>query len=158
MHSRSKTDNFKVKRTLQFRKRRTWMGTSSTTPNANGLWDGSEFPIQGWPMALMPPDPALIKKTDADGLAQFGGLDPGTYSVTEGNPGGNWVHSATLLDDVKQLYEGNPVNPVSGIVLAAGDSRTVEFGNYCAVGSGGHTLGFWSNKNGRQVRRADCRK
>jgi hypothetical protein len=33
--------------------------------------------------------------------------------------------------------------------LAVGQVKTVEFGNVCLGGGGGHTLGFWSNKNGQ---------
>ncbi|MFP5374775.1 MAG: hypothetical protein ACLGHW_07740, partial [Gammaproteobacteria bacterium] len=35
----------------------------------------------------------------------------------------------------------------SAVVVSGGFSR-VEFGNFCLVGSGGRTLGFWSNRNG----------
>jgi hypothetical protein len=59
----------------------------------------------------------------------------------------NWIQTAGLLDGVAQ----NPMNPVN-VTLADGDDKTVTFGNVCTVnGSGGLTLGFWSNKNGQAL-------
>ena len=35
------------------------------------------------------------------------------------------------------------------VTLEADEKETVEFGNVCLGGGGGHTLGYWSNKNGK---------
>jgi hypothetical protein len=42
-------------------------------------------------------------------------------------------------------------NPVTNVIVPAGGSTTVTFGNFCLGEGGGLTLGFWSNKNGQTV-------
>jgi hypothetical protein len=123
--SRNKTDNFKVKdeaipATLDVVK--------FYDANVNGLNDDGQ-PISGWQVRIQ------------DGIDYIRytpvsiEVDPDDYTVTESTPiEGNWL--ATTPTTV-------------GITLAAGESGTVEFGNVCLGGGGGHTLGYWSNKNGQ---------
>jgi hypothetical protein len=67
--------------------------------------------------------------------------------------------SETLYPDTYTVLEYMPVGthwknttPVSvTVVLQAGDDTTVKFGNLCLGEGGGHTLGFWSNKNGQAL-------
>lgn len=140
----TKTDNFRIKPSIVSE-----TGTINAykfyDKNANGIWDGDEVPLRNWLMTLTPPDPGTSKLTNIDGLAAFDGLTPDTYSVLEGLGGGTWVHSGTSVDGVPT----DPVqNPATNLVLGAGETINVEFGNYCTCGSGGKTLGFWSNPNG----------
>jgi len=66
---------------------------------------------------------------------------PGEYTVTEFMPvETNWV--PTTLTSVE-------------VTLEDGESVTVEFGNVAIGAGGGHTLGFWSNKNGQTLFGAD---
>lgn len=68
-------------------------------------------------------------------------LEPGTYTVTERMPNeSNW-RAGTVL-----TYE---------VVIEAGETVQVKFGNYCERSPGGHTLGWWQNKNGEADMRTD---
>lgn len=132
----TKTDNFKVK-----------VGDPEATPtpvpqaelkvekfydaNANGVKDVTEQLITGWKIRIQD-GIDLIRYTLVDLF-----LDPDDYVVTEFAPvQTNWFSTTT-----------NPVN----ITLNDGDSKTVRFGNYCLVSSGGLSKGFWTNKNGQAV-------
>ena len=124
--SGSKTDNFKVKPDVPTN------GTLNVNKfydaNANGLNDDGQ-PITGWKIRITD-DVELFRFTPVSVI-----LAPDDYIVTEFDPAEtNWIHT-TL----------NPVN----VTLVAGDNKTVEFGNLCLAAGGGHTLGFWSNKNGQ---------
>ena len=111
--------------------------------NVNGVWDSGEPPIAGWKVHLTgtnilgePIDDYAF--TGADGEFIFKDLLPGTYTVEEVFPSGTWVSTtATLFSH--DLEEGeNYVGP--------------NFGNVCLMpGTGGKTLGFWSNKNGQAL-------
>lgn len=133
----SKTDNFKVK------------GVGPTpTPvprgelivqkfydkNANGFLDGGEPLLDGWKIHIQDAID-YIRYTLVDIF-----LDPDDYTISE-YPSliGNWVVSTA---------------DSFGITLVGGGSKTVTFGNYCLVPSGGKTLGFWSNKNGQALETA----
>ena len=143
----TKTDNFRIKPYVVNDPYGTINAYKFYDKNANGVWDGDEVPLRNWLMTLMPPDPGTSKLTNSNGQAQFGSLDPGTYSVTEGVAGGTWVHSGSSIDGV--LTANSPENPITGLVLDPGETINVEFGNYCTCASRGKTLGFWSNKNGQ---------
>jgi hypothetical protein len=142
----TKTDNFRIKPHVVSRYGKI-NAYKFYDRNANGVWDGDENPLRNWTMTLMPPDPGTTKFTDVNGRAQFGGLNPDTYSVTEGVAGGTWVRSGTSVDGVPTA--NSPENPVTNLVLIAGETINVEFGNYCTCASNGRTLGFWSNRNGQ---------
>jgi hypothetical protein len=114
--------------------------------NANGKFDAGEVRLSGWPMTVGKASTGAIstKLTDSYGYALFSGLAVGnTYWVLEGTPvETNWKQSSPV-----DGY-GNPINPQVGIVVKAGYTTNVKFGNYCKKPSGGRTPGFWSNKNG----------
>jgi hypothetical protein len=68
-------------------------------------------------------------------------LEPGLYTVTELLPAEqNWLHSTPLSFDIE---------------IVAGETTEVEFGNYSTSSPGGHTLGWWQNKNGEAEMRSD---
>jgi hypothetical protein len=111
--------------------------------NVNGVWESGEPPIAGWKVHLTgtnilgePIDDYAF--TGADGEFIFKDLLPGTYTVEEVFPSGTWV-STTDTSFSHDLEEGeNYVGP--------------DFGNVCLMpGTGGKTLGFWSNKNGQAL-------
>jgi hypothetical protein len=111
--------------------------------NANGIFDPGEQFLDGWPITINPLDGATpnvaTQLTDASGSVQWSTLDPvfNPYTFTEGTPNElNWFHS-TLVSV--------PVNVVNGQL------QSIDFGNYCTVPSGGHGLGFWSNRNGQSL-------
>jgi len=147
----TKTDNFHVKEPSIVPETADINVYKFYDANANGAWDPDEMPIFGWAMNVQNNDASvnLTQFTQSpDGLTTFGGLDPAgnPFSVTEGNPGGTWHQSASII---KGVPTGSPTNPVTGLNLVAGETTEVIFGNYCTCHSGGKTLGFWSNINGQ---------
>ena len=104
--------------------------------NANGMKDGTETDITDWKVQV------------ANGSTQVGttpftasGLAPGDYTASEFSPNeANWF--ATTPTSV-------------AMTLAAGDDKTVSFGNVCTGDGGGLTIGFWGNKNGLTLIGAD---
>jgi hypothetical protein len=121
-----KTDNFKVKPEVPA------TGTLNVNKfydaNANGINDDGQ-PITGWKVRIID-DLELFRFTPVSVI-----VAPDGYIVSEFDPAEtNWIHTTT-----------NPVN----VTVAAGATETVEFGNLCLGPGGGHTLGFWSNKNGQ---------
>jgi hypothetical protein len=128
-NANTKTDNFKI-------------NNDGTPPgrlqvikfydaNANGQNDNGEQTIAGWKIRIQD-GIDYIRYTPVDLY-----LDPDDYLVTEFDPiQTNWVHTTT--------------NPVT-IQLGSGEEKTVRFGNVCLGPGGGHTIGFWSNKNGQAL-------
>ncbi|MEO6102271.1 MAG: hypothetical protein ABIP44_01360 [Pseudoxanthomonas sp.] len=158
VHSNTKTDNFKAAE-----------GENPPPPpeeltgtmeafkyydaNVNGTYDAGDTPLANWPMTLSPElgvTPAL-QLTSGSGFAMWFELPEDFYTVTEGEPTqSGWWNSApsggTPLDGDTVLTPVSASGAVSG-----GSTTSVSFGNFCIAASGGHTLGFWSNKNGQQV-------
>lgn len=121
--------------------------------NVDGVYDvGIDTPLANWPMTLVPAlgpsDPTQV--TGGSGTVLWVELPEDTYTVTEGEPvetnwyntmpsGGAWLDGDTIL------------TPVSGsATVVAQETARVEFGNFCQAPSGGHTRGFWHNKNGQK--------
>jgi len=104
--------------------------------NANGTKDVGESDITGWKVKV------------ENGSTQVGttpfttsGLAPGDYTASELSPiEANWF--ATTPTSVAQT-------------LAAGDDKSVSFGNVCTGDGGGLTIGFWGNKNAQALIGAD---
>lgn len=124
--SGGKTDNFKVKVDVPT------TGTLNVNKyydaNANGINDDNQ-PITGWKIRIID-DTELFRFTPVSII-----VAPDDYVVSEFDPAEtNWIHTTS-----------NPVN----VTVDAGETETVEFGNLCLGPGGGHTLGFWSNKNGQ---------
>ena len=120
----NKTDNFKVEESDS--------GTLEVVKfydaNVNGIDDDGQ-PIAGWEVRIVD-GIDYVRYTPVSII-----VAPDVYTVTESTPvEPNWV--------------GTTANPVI-VDLAAGETETVAFGNVCLGGGGGHTLGFWSNKNGQ---------
>ena len=122
--------------------------------NVDGVYDeGIDWPLANWPMTLDPPGGTsdTTQVTSGSGYTLWVDLLPGEYEVTEGEPdqlnGFNaWPSGGTALDDDTIL---TPVSDTATVVV--GETAEVEFGNFCVAPSGGHTLGFWSNKNGQKL-------
>jgi len=125
--TQSKTDNFKVN--IQVVTTSILNVLKFYDANANGINDDGQL-ITGWKIRIQDVIEELFRFTPVNVVPE-----PGDYVVTEGDPvETNWLHTTT--------------NPVQ-VSLVAGDDKTVEFGNLCLGAGGGHTLGFWSNKNGQ---------
>jgi hypothetical protein len=113
--------------------------------NVNGEWDSGEPPIAGWKVHLTGTNIRgdTVDKytlTDDSGKFVFEGLLPGTYTVEEVFPSGTWTWvNTTATSFSHELGEGE-------------DYVGPDFGNVCLMpGTGGRTLGFWSNKNGQAL-------
>lgn len=97
--------------------------------NANGYNDdgiplaGIEFKLSGTSSAT--------QYTGTDGKTSFTGLVPGHYTVTETVPL-NWIPTTVPSQDTTL---GAPVE--------------MYFGNVCLGPGGGHSMGYWMNKNGQ---------
>ena len=112
----------------------------------NGERDAGEVAVTGWKVVLTGTDgmgTAVNRQTftDTNGEYWFTDIKPGSYTVTEVSPNASW----------------KPTTPTSiDFNLKSGEIETGnDFGNVCLNGGGGHTLGFWSNKNGRAVMNDD---
>ena len=111
--------------------------------DADGVKDPTDLPLSGWPITINPLLTAVPNQatqlTGGDGCVSWGNLNPffNPYTVSEGTPNqGNWVHSTPSSVQVNVVLD---------------QTSTVDFGNYCRVGSGGKTIGFWGNKNGQAL-------
>jgi hypothetical protein len=159
VHSNTKTDNFKVDEDDG--------GGPGPTPdsgqlqsfkyydaNVDGVYDlGTDWPLPNWPMTMAPPagsDPAT-QVTSGSGYVLWTELPAGEYTVTEGEPDQlNWYN--TDPSGGAHLDDDTVLTPIRTPATVADDATTdVQFGNFCLAPSGGHTLGFWSNKNGQKL-------
>lgn len=117
--------------------------------NANGQRDPGELGIPNFRIAwsYTTPDNVVVSGTavtDVDGIWRVCDIPEGSsYSAYEMLPLGTWIQTMPL-DPVTQQPTG-----YEGIVNA--DVLNLDFGNLCLGGGGGHTMGFWSNPNGRQL-------
>jgi len=87
--------------------------------DGNGIYDGSDLPLQGWFFTVTGPGGPYSGTTNATGNLTFV-LEEGSYTVTETVKDG-WICSTA-----------NPQNPV----VSAGGKTTVMFGNYLDGGAG----------------------
>ncbi|MEM3388347.1 MAG: SdrD B-like domain-containing protein [Thermoproteota archaeon] len=117
--------------------------------DVDGVLDPGEVGIAGWKIQLLKKigDTWTLVgevETDIAGGYSFTVDEAGTYRVVEVMPQGMWVQTA-------------PVNGYYGIEVALGGTYTDNnFGNVCLKpGTGGKTLGFWSNKNGQALITSD---
>ena len=95
--------------------------------NANGVNDDGIL-IDGWKIRIQD-GVDYIRYTPVSMI-----LAPDSYTITESMPlETNWMSTTD--------------NPVI-VELENGETENVEFGNLCTGTGGGHTKGFWSNKNG----------
>lgn len=128
--SLSKTDNFKVKENP----------TGAPLPiaklnskkfydaNVNGINDENSTLI-GWKVCVTD-QIDIIRYTTSELL-----VEPGDFSVFFFSPNeANWKSTTTTINNVS---------------LTDGDDKTVESGAVVLGAGGGHTIGFWSNKNGQ---------
>ena len=126
----SKTDNFKVKEGPEPPPTAQLNVIKFYDANANGTNDDGQL-ITGWKVRIQD-NIDYIRYTPVSII-----VDPDDYTVTEFYP-------------IELNWMGTTPNPVL-ITLAAGDDKTVEFGNLCLGAGGGLTLGFWSNNNGKAL-------
>jgi hypothetical protein len=130
--SGTKTDNFKVREedtptaaTVNVRK--------FYDANANGTFDSGESYVEGWQVDIS----GEGGYTDTVFTSWTSEFEPGDYTFTEATPVQSyWLATTGLSRDV---------------TLEEGTTTDILFGNLCLGAGGGHTLGFWSNKNGQKL-------
>lgn len=142
--SKSKTDNF-----------RTCDGRGSETLSITGFkWydtdtNGQKHPnepyIEGWQVNIDPPASGgnTYACTNSYGLYTFY-VNSGSYTISEVAPPPGFVPVPGAI--------WVPTTPRSGsVTVGEQDVDGPDFGNVCLGPGGGHTLGFWSNKNGHKL-------
>jgi hypothetical protein len=143
-NSVTKSDNFKVEATngggggneAQLHVRKYY------DANVDGVKGAAEVYLNGWRFNIK--DGIDYDRVTPVDITLFA---PDTYSVTEQKPvESNWINTDPSDPDAFIDPLGLPSESVD---LAVNDDRTLEFGNVCLGAGGGHTLGFWSNKNGQ---------
>jgi hypothetical protein len=115
--------------------------------NLNGKRDPGEAGIEGWKIELYRYDEDAMgwvlvdtAYTGSGGSYTFTVTIAGTYRVVEEKPSEMWVQTAPGGNG---YYE---------IKVELGKTYTIDFGNVCLMqGTGGKTIGFWSNKNGQAL-------
>lgn len=117
--------------------------------NADGVRDGGEVAIEGWKVHLTGTNILggtvdLYAFTDEEGKFTFKDLLPGTYTVEEVFPPPELNNGCMWINTTKPSFTHK---------LEGGEDYVgPEFGNVCLMpGTGGKTLGFWSNKNGQAL-------
>ena len=111
--------------------------------NGDGRQDESEPSIAGWKVQLLDSAGNVrdTQFTDEAGFYCFRVM-PGNYQVCEAFPSSNWGSFTPIC---------RPVTISPEIC-----DELVDFGNFCKTAPGvGVTLGYWSNKNGQAILRAD---
>jgi hypothetical protein len=133
-----KTDNFKVKRV------ECQPGDPACTPQGgievrkfydadmDGEKDPGEVYLEGWKFDLIPAIGTNPLSTTFNAATT-----PGIYTATE-------------RDTIETNWFASTSKTLSTVVVDGGFS-VIEFGNYCELTPGGHTIGFWSNKNGQNL-------
>ncbi|PYS99644.1 MAG: hypothetical protein DMF63_11225 [Acidobacteria bacterium] len=165
--SNAKTDNFKV---LNFCQQNpndpTCQELGTVTISGHKFYDANastvnenEAPVEnigihvliwhpGSDPSTAPADEDAVVQTDANGNWTFGPVPAGSaYKVDEILPdpcpdGSYWIQTAPAADSEGfQGYTGTAFQNVTGL----------DFGDICFTdGTGGFTLGYWSNKNGQK--------
>lgn len=112
--------------------------------NYNGIIDPCEPELTGWMFAVTDPlgvtnfyySPRVLDIT----------ANEGTYTITEIFPQGTWIQTAVVVNGVYQM----PVTPTVTVTIHDNERHIVKYLNF-ALGwyGGGHTPGYWHNKNGQ---------
>jgi hypothetical protein len=107
--------------------------------SADGTYDASESGISGWVITITGPV-SMTTTTDSSGAFDFDSLPLGDYTVCESAANeDNWMQTA-------------PPTYCFDVHVPSGDSSCdLDFGNLCLGAGGGHTPGFWSNRNGARA-------
>ena len=137
---------------------RVWVVVDYTVPNAsisgakfydtntNGVWDAEEPTIEGFKIELYDDEETLLDTqfTDENGEYLFDELNAGTYTVKEIMPPGE-----TIFNEITYPTWLNTNDDSITIEDLSGPSEDNNFGNVCiGCDGGGHSKGWWGNKNG----------
>jgi len=119
--------------------------------NTNGQWDSGEPGIAGWPIDFTDGVSGTLT-TDSSGMFSASFVAD-TYTFAEQVAGSPWMQTGNLVD--QSSTSGGATVTLNGdksytvVVVDGSTASGLNFGNVCLGAGGGHTLGFWSNKNGQ---------
>ncbi len=121
--------------------------------NTNGQLDAGEVGIGGWWIDIIDHIDQTIQ-TEADGTFEVV-VTPDLYNVSEHAGGGTWMQTGNQVDQSSASGAASSVllddMSYDIVVDMNGEVSGLYFGNVCLGAGGGHTLGYWSNKNGQAV-------
>lgn len=120
--------------------------------NTDGAWNSGEPGIANWNITI---DDEVI--TTGSGGTFSKEVDFGSYTVSEVIANAPWVQTGNLFDQTASSLNNIAIlsNFNYTVMVDGGDTSGLYFGNICLGAGGGHTLGFWSNKNGKSLFNAD---
>ena len=106
--------------------------------NDDPFTPGNHEVVAGWKFEVVDELGAVVQTgyTGADGRHTFE-LEAGTWIVREVMPDASWF--ATV-----------PLSLEMTVTVPPAPAATLEFGNACELVAGGHTKGWWQNKNGEE--------
>lgn len=118
--------------------------------NVNGQFDAGEVGIPNWPIDWTDGLSGTVY-TDANGEFSLQ-MVADTYTFAEQQAGAPWIQTGNTVDQATSSG-GNSDSLLNFVytvsVVDNGQTSGLNFGNVCVGAGGGHTLGFWSNKNGQ---------
>lgn len=121
--------------------------------NANGTYDADEVGISGWPIEFVDGMAGTLI-TDANGEFSVE-LVADSYEFWEHVASTPWMQTGNRVDQSAVSGDASvTLEPDMTYAVEVADNSVVEglyFGNLCVGAGGGHTLGFWSNKNGQAL-------
>jgi hypothetical protein len=121
--------------------------------NLNGQRDQNEVGIPNWPINITD-GVAITLYTGANGLWATDQLGPDDYNFQEQQAGTPWMQTGNTFDQTTSGattpsgFVNSLTNFIYNITVADDPISNINFGNVCIGAGGGHTLGYWSNKNG----------
>ncbi|HEY5944545.1 MAG TPA: SdrD B-like domain-containing protein, partial [Kofleriaceae bacterium] len=109
--------------------------------NVNGLFDPDEDGVDGWEFLLTKDGDGLQTATSGStGNFEFSSVSEGDFTLCENYSVGSW-HQTTPVANGGCFTVHVPSDEAQ--------SCEFDFGNVCLGAGGGHTIGFWSNRNGQ---------
>jgi hypothetical protein len=124
--------------------------------NVDGDWDAGEPGIGNWPIDYKNGvSGTLFTQSDGTFSASF---PEDTYTFAEKQANSPWMQTGNTVDQSSTTGGATVVlaNKIYTVkVLDNSTASGLNFGNVCVGAGGGMTLGFWSNKNGGNILKAN---
>lgn len=161
--SECKYDAFKIKGSEENEEEVNPFGTISGLKyydvNHSGKFDPGEAPLPGWAIDWTDTVSGTAL-TDQSGLFEVKNLVEDTYTFKEEAGPAGWIQTGNTVDQsIASLGSSVTLNEDKTYTVELGEGGIVSglnFGNVCEIkNSNGLTLGFWSNKNGQAILKAN---
>ena len=115
--------------------------------NTNGQFDAGEVGIAGWPIDFQN-GVANTVTTGAGGTFTVS-LLPDVYTFNEQIANSPWMQTGNTANQSLPVGAASLLNFIDTVTVVEDNISGLNFGNVCVGAGGGHTLGFWSNNNGK---------